>query len=92
MICVTFIMLMKTFFFLRLFNQFSGLVIMMKTVTMDLRAFMVFYFILIWICALVFNILELGNFISPRNEALKTKLKAINYPGIEYKMLPRFLR
>ena len=92
MICVTFIMLIKTFYFLRLFNQFSGLVIMMKTVTLDLRAFMVFYFILIWICALVFNILELGNFISPRNEALKTKLKAINYPGIEYKMLPRFLR
>lgn len=92
MIVVTFIMLMKTFFFLRLFKQFSGLVTMMKQVARDLYAFMVFYLILLWMCSLVFNILELGNYTNPRDPELRNKVKLVNYPGIEYRQLPRFVR
>jgi len=69
---------MKTFFFLRLFKSFSGLVTMMKQVAYDLKAFMVFYLILLWMCSLVFNILELGNYENPRNEELKVKLGLYN--------------
>jgi uncharacterized Tic20 family protein len=71
MIVATFIMLMKTFFFLRLFYTFSSLVTMMKKVAFDLRYFLVFYFILLWILSLVFVILELGNYTNPRNPNLR---------------------
>ena len=62
MIFVTFLMLIKTFFFLRVFRELSQVVTMMKQVSYDLRVFMFFYFILIWMCTLVFNIIEVGYF------------------------------
>lgn len=91
-IIVTFFLLIKTFFFLRIFGELSYLVTMMKQVVYDLKVFMIFYFILIWIAALILNIIELGNFSEHRNVANKKLLKATTYPGIEYKELPKFLR
>lgn len=60
-IVVTAVMLLKTFFFLRLFESLAHLVLMMRQVVKDLKAFMIFYTILLWICGLVFGIIELGN-------------------------------
>lgn len=60
LILVTFLMLVKTFFFLRIFTNMSYLVTMMKQVMYDLRIFGVFYVILLWLCSLIFNILEVG--------------------------------
>jgi len=85
-------MLIKTFFFMRLFKSMSHLVTMMKQVFKDLQAFMVFFFILLWICSLIFNIIQLGNYENKVDEGLKNKLKAISYPGIEYKHIPRWAR
>lgn len=62
MIIVTYLMLVKTFFFMRVFRDMSQLVMMMRQVIYDLRVFMMFYFILIWIISLVFNILMVGNY------------------------------
>lgn len=91
-IIVTFFLLIKTFFFLRIFGELSYLVTMMKQVVYDLKVFMIFYFILIWIAALILNIIELGNFSEHKNVANKKLLKATTYPGIEYKELPKFIR
>ena len=89
---VTFFLLIKTFFFLRIFGELSYLVTMMKQVVCDLKVFMIFYFILIWIAALILNIIELGNFSEHKNVDNKKLLKATTYPGIEYKELPKFIR
>lgn len=62
LIVVTFILLLKTFFFIRIFKSIAHLVLMMRQVVNDLKAFMVFYMILLWISGLVFTILELGQF------------------------------
>ena len=62
MIIVTYLMLTKTFFFMRVFRDMSQLVMMMRQVIYDLRVFLMFYFILIWIISLVFNILMVGNY------------------------------
>ena len=49
----------KTFFFLRIFKDFSHLVLMMQQVVVDLRTFLCFYLILIWICGLLLHIIGL---------------------------------
>lgn len=92
-IVVTAVMLLKTFFFLRLFESLSHLVLMMRQVVKDLKAFMIFYTILLWICGLVFSIIELGNLDRMKTDdkgAAKLKLKT--YPGVEYQHIPKFLR
>ena len=61
MIFVAFLILIKTFFYMRVFRNMSQMVSMMTQVISDLRVFLIFYFILVWMCSLVFNILELGN-------------------------------
>lgn len=55
-------MLIKTFFFLRIFSQLSYIVTMMKNVFYDLRVFLLFYFILILMFSAVLGILRLGNY------------------------------
>ena len=60
LIIVVFLMLVKTFFFLRIFTNMSYLVTIMRQVMFDLRIFGVFYLILLWLCSLIMNILEVG--------------------------------
>jgi len=52
---------MKTFFFLRIFPTLAPIVVMLKTVVYDLRIFMFFYLILIFMFCQVFAVLGLGN-------------------------------
>ena len=60
-IFVTAVMLLKTFFFLRIFKGLSYLVLMMSSVVKDLKPFLAFYIILLWMQGLVFSIIEVGN-------------------------------
>ena len=62
MILVTLIMLFKTFFFLRIFIKLSNLVAMFSQVVNDLKVFILFYAILVWMFSLIFNILQMGNY------------------------------
>jgi hypothetical protein len=55
------ILVVKTFFFLRIFPLFTPIVVMLTNVVYDLRIFLVFYFILIGGMSQVFAVLGLGN-------------------------------
>lgn len=89
LITLCFFMLVKTFFFMRLFKSMAHLVMMMLQVIVDLKAFLFFYLVLIWICGLVLDILGLGE---DTSDILSLKAKRLSYPGIEYQHLPKFLR
>lgn len=91
MIFVTFLLLIKTFFFLRVFRELSYLVTMMRFVFYDLRVFLGFYFILIWMCTLVFNIIEVGFYHKLDDEQKKIFMEKPTFPGKEYMHLPNFL-
>ena len=91
MMFVAFLILIKTFFYMRVFREMSQMVAMIRQVITDLRVFMIFYFILIWMCSLIFNIIDLGN--NENTTRLRrdmTKAKKV-YPGMEYAKLPLFL-
>lgn len=70
MIFTTLIMLIKTFFFMRIFEQFTKLVIMIKNVISDLREFMIFYFILLIMFSVILGVLGVGNYEHTHNEEL----------------------
>jgi uncharacterized membrane protein YgcG len=53
--------IMKTFFFLRIFPTLAPIVVMLKTVVYDLRIFMLFYMILTIMFGQTFAIIGLGN-------------------------------
>jgi len=53
--------IVKTFFFMRIFNTLSYIVTMIHTVIWDLRVFLFFYFILIVLFSMVFAVLGVGN-------------------------------
>lgn len=84
-------MLIKTFFFMRIFKGMAQLVMMMLQVMVDLRAFLCFYLILIWICGLIMDILGVGKDMEQKNSS-GLKQKRVTYPGIEYQYLPKFCR
>lgn len=92
MILVTLIMLLKTFFFLRIFIKLSNLVAMMSQVVHDLKVFILFYVILIWMFSLIFNILQMGNYEFSIREDIQDIINLKVYPGQEYKYLPAWFR
>ena len=51
----------KTFFFLRIFDSLSYIVTMIQTVIKDLRVFLLFYAILIFLFSMIFAVLGVGN-------------------------------
>ena len=51
----------KTFFFLRIFSSLSYIVTMLTVVVYDLRVFLIFYFMLIYLFSLIIGVLGLGN-------------------------------
>jgi hypothetical protein len=57
MITVTAICLIKTFFFMRIIKGFSQIVTMIIVVVSDLRTFLIFYVLLIFMFSLVFDII-----------------------------------
>ena len=57
MIIVTVVCLLKTFFFMRIVKSFSYIVTMIISVVADLRVFMLFFFILILMFSMIFNVI-----------------------------------
>ena len=84
MITVALLMMIKSFFFLRIFKELSFLVTMLKQVFLDLRVFMLFYALLIFMFAIVLSILDLGNFAKSSDPAIRELLNGITYAGKEY--------
>ena len=64
MIVIIFIQLIKTFFFMRIFQSFSYIVTMILNVVIDLQVFLLFFAILVVMFSLVFDVLN-------RNESLE---------------------
>jgi len=57
MIIVTVVCLLKTFFFMRIVKSFSYIVTMIISVVADLKVFMLFFFILIIMFSMIFNVI-----------------------------------
>lgn len=60
MIVIVLQVLLKTFFFLRVYPTLTPIIVMLKTVIYDLRIFMLFYTILIGLFCMVLAVLGLG--------------------------------
>ena len=67
MIFFTIMMLVKTFFFMRIFEQFTKLVIMIKNVVSDLIEFIIFYILLLVMFSVVLGVLGVGNYENSNN-------------------------
>ena len=61
MIVLLLMQLLKSFFYLRIFDSFSYIVTMISQVMIDLRVFMSFYVILIFVLSLIYAVIGLGN-------------------------------
>lgn len=57
MVIMVVLLVIKSFFYLRIFRNFTPIVIMLKNVMYDLRIFLLFYTILIFIFSLLFSVL-----------------------------------
>jgi hypothetical protein len=69
MMCIICILLIvKTFFFLRIFPSLTPLVVMLTQVIGDLKAFMTFYAILIVMFSQFFCVLGIANYKNPNTE------------------------
>ena len=75
MIFFSIMMLVKSFFFMRIFEKFTKLVIMIKNVIADLRVFMIFYFLLLLMFSSILGVLGLGIYEDSENMALKKLIK-----------------
>ena len=58
MIIITVVCLLKTFFFMRIVKSFSYIVTMIISVVADLKVFMLFFFILIIMFSMIFNVIS----------------------------------
>ena len=83
MIIIIMLALVKTFFFLRIFDALSPIVTMLTNVIYDLRIFLGFYTILIVLFSLLLGILGIGNKNIPGGFK-DTYGEAEEYPGSEY--------
>ena len=91
MIAITLMMLIKTFFFLRIFQSLSFLVTMLAQCIIDLKVFILFYVILIFMFAIIFSILDLANYSKSSDPAIRAILDGINYPNKEYLHINQFV-
>lgn len=53
--------IIKTFFYLRIFKSLSYIVVLLKDVIKGLKAFIIFYMMLVFLFSLIFSVLGLGN-------------------------------
>lgn len=84
---VIFAALIKTFFFLRVFESFAYIVTMLVSVLYDLRVFTTFYFMVVFLFGLVFCVLGTANPTLPGN--LKDYVdETIQDAGEEFVELP----
>lgn len=91
MIAVTLMMLIKSFFFLRIFQSLSFLVTMLKQCMIDLKVFMLFYVILIFMFAIILSILDVANFAKSSDPEIRALLEGITYPNKEYMHINQFV-
>lgn len=87
MIIVLLLALVKSLFFLRIFDSLSYLVTLLRNVIYDLRIFMVFYGILMFMFSLIIGVLGVANFST--NPELAKKLST-GVPGYEYRYVGLF--
>ena len=98
-------MLIKTFFFLRIFQNFTKLVIMIKRVIFDLKEFIIFYLLLLTMLSVIMGVLGVGNPNAIRDEHLRARLKEAraegghsdddfvnDFPGYEYGTMNEFAK
>lgn len=90
MILVIFMLLLKTFFFLRIFESLSYIVTMMVCVIYDLRIFLLFYGILTLLFSLIIGILGIGNFAQDSEFSRSEDPDEMEYFGREYKTIGLF--
>jgi len=91
MITVIFIMLLKTFFFLRIFEDLSFLVKMLSQVIYDLKSFMIFFIVICYMFSMLLAIIDLDNFEFSEIESTRASKAKGTYPSMEYKYLGKFL-
>lgn len=91
MITVIFIILIKTFFFLRIFDQLSFLVKMMAQVMYDLKAFMLFYLVICFMFCMLLGVVDLDNFEFSDKEKTRAKKAGVEYPDMEYRFIGKFM-
>jgi len=91
MIVVTMFILIKTFFFLRMFKELSFLVTMLTHVFEDLKVYLIFYVIMIFQFSMFFTILDLGNFRFSDDPVMRAVPNTITAPDKEYYKLSRAL-
>jgi len=91
MLTVIFIMLMKTFFFLRIFEDLSFLVKMMSQVIYDLKSFMIFFLIICYMFSMLFAVIDLDNFEFSEKEKTREVKSEEAYPAMEYRYIGKFL-
>jgi hypothetical protein len=70
--CIIIILLIiKTFFFLRIIESYTPIVIMLVNVIWDLKVFLLFYFILLEIYCLLFCVIGVGlNGVQPNDATI----------------------
>lgn len=91
MIVTTLIMLVKTFFYLRIFKSLSFLVSMLSQVFLDLRPFFFFYSILIILFGVILAILDYGNYEFSDNEVTRGIQQTATGPDREYLMVDKLV-
>lgn len=82
--------LIRTFKFMRIFKDFSPIVTMLTTVVYDLKAFILFFFILNALFSLLLGIIGVGNLDKELNSKfheafIEDAENGDPYPGVEYK-------
>lgn len=92
MIIVAMFMLIKTFFFLRIFNNCSFLVAMLSEVFVNLQAFMFFWYMCIFFFSLTHSILDVGNFAFSDNILLRNMALLKNEPLSQFDIIGSFFQ
>lgn len=88
---VAIIMLIKTFFYLRIIDSLSFLVSMLMQVFIDLGPFMLFYFILLMINACLLSIINWGNYEFEDDPILRNVQYTSTGPDKEYMLINKFI-
>lgn len=92
MLLVGTLMMIKTFFFLRIFDSMSFLVSMIKQVTLDLRPFLGFVFLIILFFSQLFGIIDWGQFEYNDQSSVRTIQYQPGGPDKEYLLLFKQLK
>jgi hypothetical protein len=82
--------LVKTMFFLRIFDNLAYLVTLIREVIYDLKVFMLLYVIMVYMFSLVLGVLGWQNY-TRDPEQWAAMQETMKYPGVEYYHIGRFL-